>query len=48
MNVPGNLVRNPQRQSAIREFKAMVRDESPNNRSRWLLSPPVTFSPVKK
>ena len=36
MNVPENLVRNPQRQSAIREFKARVRDETPNIPSRWL------------
>ena len=48
MNVPENLVRNPQRQSAIREFKARVRDETPNSPSRWLPSPPVTVSPVKK
>ena len=48
MNVPENLVRNPQRQSAIREFKASVRDETPNSPSRWLPSPPVTVSPVKK
>ena len=48
MNVPENLVRNPQRQSAIREFKARVRDETPNSPSRWLPSPPVTSSPVKK
>ena len=48
MNVPENLVRNPQRQSAVREFKARVRDETPNSPSRWLPSPPVTVSPVKK
>ena len=48
MNVPENLVRNPQRQSAIRGFKARVRDETPNSPSRWLPSPPVTVSPVKK
>ena len=48
MNVPKNLVRNPQRQSSIREFKARVRDETPNSPSRWLPSSPVTVSPVKK
>ena len=48
MNVPENLVRNPQRQSAVREFKARVRDETPNSPPRWLPSPPVTVSPVKK
>ena len=48
MNFPENLVCNPQRQSAIREFKAKVRDETPNSPSRWLRSPPVTVSPVKK
>ena len=48
MNVLENLVRNPQRQSAIREFKARMRDETPNSPSRWLPSPPVTVSPVKK
>ena len=48
MNVPENLVRNPQSQSAIHEFKARVRDETPNNPSRWRPSPPVTVSPVKK
>ena len=47
-NVPENLVRNPQRQRAIREFKATVRDGTPNSPSRWLPSPPVTVSPVKK
>ena len=47
VNVPENLVRNPQRQSAIREFKERVRDETPNSPSRWLRSPPVTVSPVK-
>ena len=45
MNVPENLVRNPQRQSAIREFKARVRDETTNSPSRWLSSPPLTVSP---
>ena len=48
MNVPENLVHNPQRQSGIREFKARVRDETPNSLSGWLPSPPVTVSPVKK
>ena len=48
MNVLENLVRNPQRQSAIREFKARVREETPNSPSRWLPSPPVTSSPLKK
>ena len=48
MNVPENLVRNPQRQSAIREFKARVREETPESPSRWLPTPPVTSSSVKK
>ena len=48
LNVPENLVHNPQKQSAIREFKARVRDEIPNRASRWLSGPPVTVSPVKK
>ena len=48
MNVPENLVRNPQRQSAIREFKARVRDETPNSPSRWLPTPPSTSAAVKK
>ncbi|CAH3118604.1 unnamed protein product, partial [Porites lobata] len=48
MNVPENLVRNPQRQSAIREFKARVREETPESLSRWLPTPPVTLSSVKK
>ena len=49
MNVPENLVRNPQRQSAIREFKARVREETPESPSRWLPTPPTTSSaPVKK
>ena len=48
MNVPENLVRNPQRQSAIREFKARVREETPESPSRWLPIPPVTLSSVKK
>ena len=46
---PGkSTTRNPQRQSAIREFKARVRDETPKSPSRWLPSPPVTVSPVKR
>ena len=48
MNVPENIVRNPQRQSAIREFKARVREETPDSPSRWLPTPPSTSSPVKK
>ena len=49
MNVPENLVRNPQRQSAIREFKTRVREETPDSPSRWLPTPPTTSSvPVKK
>ena len=49
MNVPENIVRNPQRQSAIREFKARVREETPESPSRWLPTPPTTSSaPVKK
>ena len=40
MNVPENLVRNPQRQSAIREFKTRVRDATPDSPSRWLPTPP--------
>ena len=48
MNVPENLVRNPLRQSAIREFKARVRQETPDSPSRWLPTPPPTSSPVKK
>ena len=49
MNVPENLVRNPQRQNAIREFKARVREETPESPSRWLPTPPTTSSaPVKK
>ena len=48
MNVPENLVRNPERQSAIREFKARVREETPESPSRWLPTPPVTLSSVKK
>jgi len=33
-NVPENLVRNPERQSAIREFRTRVRDETPDSPSR--------------
>ena len=42
----GNLVRNPQRQSAIREFK--TRDETPYSPSRWLPTLPSTSSPATK
>ena len=49
MNVPENIVRNPQRQSAIREFKTRVREETPESPTRWLPTPPTTNSaPVKK
>ena len=48
MNIPENIVRNPQRQSAIREFKARVREETPDSPSRWLPTPPSTSSPVKE
>ena len=49
MNIPENIVRNPQRQSAIREFKARVREETPESPTRWLPTPPTTSSaPVKK
>ena len=48
MTIPENIVRNPQRQSAIREFKARVREETPDSPSRWLPTPPPTSSPVKK
>ena len=49
MNVPENLVRNPQRQNAIREFKARVREETPDSPSCWLPTPPTTSSaPGKK
>ena len=34
MNIPENIVQNPQRQSAIREFKARVREETPDSPSR--------------
>ena len=48
MNVPENIVRNPQRQSAIWEFKVRVREETPDSPSCWLLTPPYTSSPVKR
>ena len=48
MNVSENLVRNPQRQSAIQEFKTRVRDETTDSPSRWLPTPPSTSSPVNK
>ena len=49
MNVPENIVRNPQRQTAIREFKTRVREETPESPTRWLPTPPTTSSaPVKK
>ena len=48
MNIPENIVRNPQRQSAIREFKARVREETPDSPSRWLPTQPSTSSPVQK
>ena len=48
MNVPEHLVRNPQRQSAIGEFKTRVRDDTPDSPSRWLPTPPSTSFPVKK
>ena len=49
MNVPENIVRNSQRQSAIQEFKARVREETPESPTRWLPTPPTTSSgPVKK
>ena len=48
MNVPENLMRNPQRQSAIREFKTRVRDQTPDSPSRWLPTPPSTSSPMTK
>ena len=47
-NVPENLVRNPQRQSTIREFKTRVRDETPQSPSRWLPTPPSAPSTLKK
>ena len=48
MNVPENIVRNPQRQSALQEFKARVREETPDSPSSWLPTPPSTSPPVKK
>ena len=48
MNTPENIVRNPQRQSAIREFKARVREQTPDSPSRWLPTPPSTSSPRDK
>ena len=48
MNVPENLVRNPQRHSAIREFKARVREETPDSPSRWLPTPSTTSSALVK
>ena len=48
MNVPENLVRNPQRQNVIREFKTKVREETPESPSRWLPTPVTTTSPIKK
>ena len=49
MNVPENIVHNPQGQSAIREFKTRVREETPESPTRWLPTPPTTGSaPVKK
>ena len=47
-NVSENLVRNPQRQSAIQEFKTQVRDKMPDSPSHWLPTPPSTSSPGKK
>ena len=48
MNISENIAGNPQRQSAIREFKARVREETPDSPSRWLPTPPSTSSPMKK
>ena len=48
MNVSTNIVRNPQRQSAIRKFKARVREGTPDSPSRWLPPPPFSSSPVKR
>ena len=48
MNVPENIVRNPQRQSAIREFQTRVRDETPESPTRWLPTPPTTSSALVK
>ena len=48
MNIPENIVRNPQRQSAIREFKARVREETSDSPSSWLPTPPSASSPVRR
>ena len=48
MNVPENLVRNPQRQSVIRDFKTRLREETPSSPARWLPSPPTTTSSFAK
>ena len=48
MNIPENIVRNPQRQSAIRDFKTGIRDETPNSPSRWLPTQPSNEPTVKK
>ena len=49
VNVPENIVRNPQKQSAIREFKTREREETPESPTRWLTTPPTTSSgPVIK
>ena len=48
MNIPENIVRNPQRQSTIREFKTRVRDETPDSPSRWLPTPPSNEPTAKK
>ena len=48
MNVQENLVRNRQRQSAIRDFKARLREETPSSPARWFPSPPPRSSPAKK
>jgi len=48
MNVPENLVRHPQRQSTIRDFKTRLREETPSSRASWLPSPPPTSSSAKK
>jgi len=47
MNVPENLVRHPQRQSTIRDFKTRLREETPSSPARWLPSPPPTRFPLK-
>ena len=49
MNVPENIVRNPQRQGVIREYKIRVREETPESPTCWLQTPPTTSSaPVRK